>query len=75
MAASIIPELHCEPPLLSEPAMAWQDMLDRIDPFFSDPGELEGLVSTAPSPEAAAWLSSQIALNRQFRVSAFFSGR
>lgn len=66
MAASIIPELHCEPPLLSEPAMAWQDMLDRIDPFFGDPDELTDLLAAAPTPEAAVWLSAQIDSNRQF---------
>ncbi len=66
MAASIIPELCNEPLHLGETAMSWQDRLDRIDPFFGDPGELESLVSAAPSPEAAAWLTAQVDSNRQF---------
>lgn len=74
MAASIIPELHSAPPLLSEALMAWQDRLDRIDPFFGDLSELQSLVSTAPCPEAAAWLNSQITLNRQFQASTFSIG-
>lgn len=67
MAASIIPpELHSEPPHPSETTIAWQDRLDRIDPFFGDLGELQSLVSSAPSPEAAAWLTAQVDSNRQF---------
>lgn len=66
MAASIIPELHKEPLHLSDAALAWQDRLDRIDPFFGDLGELKSLVSSAPSPEAAAWLTAQVDSNRQF---------
>jgi hypothetical protein len=59
MAASIIPELNNEPSHLSETAMAWYDRLDRIDPFFGDLGEFENLVRTA-------WLTAQVASNRQF---------
>lgn len=66
MAASIIPERRGEPPLLSGTAMAWQDMLDRIDPFFGDPGELTVLLAAAPTAEAAGWLAAQIDSNRRF---------
>lgn len=44
----------------------WLDALDLVDPFFGDPVALNALLTTAPTPEDAAWLESQIADNKRF---------
>lgn len=66
MAVVIIPVFNSEPPLMTDAAVAWQDRLDQLDPFFGDPDKLAELVTSAPSPELAVWLTERIAQTRQF---------
>lgn len=44
----------------------WLDALDLVDPFFGDSVALNALLTTAPTPEDAAWLENQIADNKRF---------
>lgn len=67
MAVCIISGFNSEPPLMTTAAaVAWQDRLDQLDPFFGDPDKLAELVASAPSPELAAWLTERVAQTRQF---------
>lgn len=49
----------------------WLDALDRIDPFYGDQAALNALLSTAPTPEDAAWLEGVIVDNERFKSSFF----